>query len=196
MGSARHHPCSTPLMASSTDGPPMDTAIKTLLASLAALVAVSGVASAQTVVCPECDEDVPANDDCRYASVDTGYVSENVTQLVDTDLCVAEAGDERGFWAVFSLCLTTLLQGLNEAVGVFANVELFVSEEGADLDATVTTPEGTVDFDESPLGDLDGMTWEALEGHTPEARPVGGDALPGDVLVDVCVEETDLAVCP
>lgn len=175
----------------------MNSAIKTLIGLLAALLALSGVASAQVAECPECDEDVPANDDCRYSSVDTGYVGENLTQLVDTDLCVANADDERGFWAVFSLCLTTILNGLNEAVGIFANVNIFTSEHGVDVDATVSTPLGDVDLEDTPAGDLDDATWQHLGELNGESHPlpVGGDALPEDLVVNECVYGTELLPC-
>lgn len=169
----------------------------TLLAALVGLLALAGVASAQTAECPECDEDVPANDDCTYSSVDTGFVGKNATSLVDTDLCVREADESGGWWAVFSLCLTQVLEAGGELIGVFVTLDIFASEDGLDVDGGIATTDGEVlDFDDSPIGDLDDQTWEAGEQSDLPALPGTGGALPDEgAIVNECVYETDLVPC-
>lgn len=174
----------------------MNSAFKLLLALTVGVLAVSGVASAQTVdTCPECDEDVPANDDCAYSSVDTGRVTNRSVQLVDTDVCVHEADEDGGFWAVFSLCLTSIFDHLGEFVGVFATMDVFVSDDGMDIDGGIATSDGTlVDFDESPVGDLDDQTW----GQTGDlgVEVPSTDVLPDEgVIVDECLYDEELVPC-
>ena len=170
----------------------------TLLAALAGLLAVAGVASAQDVAeCPECDADVPAMDDCTYSSYDTGYVSNTTVDLVDTDMCVSKPGDERGWWATFSLCITQILTACGEMFGVFATFNVFASEDGVDVDAGLETTDGLgVSFDESPLGGLDDATWESMpDADVPNDLPV---EVPVDLPamdVNECVYGTDLADC-
>ena len=173
----------------------------TLLAALVGLLAVAGVASAQeTIECPECDEDVPAMDDCTYSSYDTGYVSENYTSLLDTDACVHEADEHGGWWATFSLCIVEILTACGEMFGVFATLNVFASEDGVDVDGGLQTTDGLgVDFEDTPLGDLDDATWEnAPEGDLPTDLPADlpTDDLPAEAMdVDECVYGLELAAC-
>src|SRR5687767_8294015 len=77
---ALRRPCFTaepcPLSRGTRTGDPMDTAIKSLIATLVGLLALSGVAAAQTT-CPECDSDGEANPDNSYHDLDLGAVGEN-----------------------------------------------------------------------------------------------------------------------
>lgn len=172
-----------------------------MLVALLGLLAVAGVATAQeTTTCPECDEDVPPTDDCTYSSYDTGYVSENVTSLYDTDSCVHEADENGGWWATFSLCVTHVLNACGEMLGVFARFNVFASEDGVDIDAGISTTDGLdVNFDDSPVGDLDDATWEnAPDQDLPTEAPVDAptDLVPPEAMdVDECVYGTELLAC-
>ena len=172
----------------------------TLLAALVGLLAVAGVASAQEAIeCPECDEDVPAMDDCTYSSYDTGYVSENYTSLVDTDVCVHEADESGGWWATFSLCLTEILSACGEMLGVFATLNVFASEDGVDVDGGIETTDGvSLDFEDSPLADLDDATWESTPDADVPALPADlpTDVVPAEAMdVDECVQGVELVPC-
>lgn len=175
--------------------------ILTLLASLMALLAVAGFATAQeTMECPECDEDVPATSDCTYSSYDTGVVSENLTSLVDTDTCVHEADEHGGWWATFSLCLTEILSACGEMFGVFATFNVFASEDGVDIDGGLETSDGlSLDFEDSPLADLDDATWENSPGTDAPglpALPVDAPGLPAEATnVNECVYGLELGAC-
>lgn len=174
----------------------MNTAIKAMIAALAGLLAFTAVAAAQTVEeCPECDEDVPPNGDCTYSSYDTGYITNHSVDLIDTDACVHEADEHGGFWAVVSVCLTQILEVAGEWTGVFASFDLFVSEDGMDLDGGVATTDGEVlDFDDSPVGGLDDETWGHMDELGVEAPET--EVLPEEgVIVNECVYETELMPC-
>lgn len=169
-----------------------------LLAALLSLVAFAGVAAAQEAVeCPECDEDVPANDDCTYSSYDSGYLSENYTSLVDTDMCVHEADEDGGWWATFSLCVTEILSACGEMLGVFASLNVFASEDGVDVDGGISTTDGLeVDFEDTPLGDLDDATWENSPDADAPGLPVELPELPSEATdVDECIQGTELVPC-
>ena len=172
----------------------------TLLAMLVGLLAVAGFAAAQeTVECPECDEDVPPMDDCAYSSYDSGYVSENHTSLVDTDQCIHEADENGGWWATFSLCITEVLSACGEMFGVWGSLNVFASEDGVDVDGGIETTDGLgLDFEDTPLGDLDDATWENAPDADAPGLPmdVPTEMLPGEATdVDECVYGVELVPC-
>lgn len=207
---------------------------------LLAVLALAGTAVATNGPCPECDEDGtadehgvasksgPGNESGSYHSVDAGVVTDHAETLGDTDLSVGDSDDPQGFWAWVSLCLSAFVEGLEDILGfdvdVDANVEAFVNEHGADLDATVTAPDQVCDalddgtaaalgddgtcalgFDRSKAGDLDGQTWEAMGeadavrhdlglGHLNETTGVGGEDLPEDTSAGQCVHAPEVTL--
>ena len=151
-----------------------------LIGSLAALLAISGLAVAQTE-CPECDEDGDP-DDSWYSSVDTGVVGEEEGVLSDTDVSVGE--NEHGRFTWIQIC-----EQFWDALGNFVVItfEAFVSEDGADIDGTVTVNGETVDLEDTPAGELDDETWGHMEeSGFLEALPSHED-LPEPVDIDHCV---------
>lgn len=178
----------------------MDTAIKTLLAALVGLVALSGVAAAQG--CPECDEDGPANPDNSYHDLDAGAVGDNATALADTDTAVDTQEDDGGFFGWLSLCLHAFVKAIEDATGadtgVDGNANVYASEDGVDADVTVRGADQVVDFDDSPVGDVDGMTWEAMGDAGETVRDANADRpdLPhvDDTTTDLCVNVDVVAV--
>lgn len=189
-----------------------------VLIVLAGLLAIAGVASGQNNPCPECDPDGEPADN-SYRSVDAGLVdgngtSENASILVDTDVAYNDDPEsEKGFWTWLSICLSAFADYVEDVVGVHtdvdANVQVYSDSEGTDVDASVTGLQrvcGEVganvtcdyDFDESELGDLDGMTYQAIA--TVEAKTgadvwvpaVGPDTEDSDT--DACVR-ADLTLC-
>lgn len=172
----------------------MDTAIKSMIATLVGLLAISGIAAAQS--CPECDEDGAANPENSYHDTDVGLIlNETDDVLVDTDAAYDDKSNDGGFFAWLSLCLHVFIQKIEDAVGletgVDANAEAYVSEDGVDVDVTARALGEVVDFDDSPAGDLDGQTWEAMGEVSAEVRAVRSQ-LPEaphapDTFVDLCV---------
>ena len=172
------------------------TSTTRILLGLAALLVVAGAASAQ---CPECDEDGDGNADNTYHNVNLGLVENETGTLVDTDAAHGHLSGGQGFWGWLSLCLSVLLAPIEEALGVDlgvdANAEAYVSEEGADLDATLYLGGDRWSFDESEIGDLDGQTWEVMaEANAARNEAgVGPSSYPAEipdyegVNVDVCV---------
>lgn len=174
------------------------TYTKRMLLALVVLLGAAGFASAQSS-CPECDEDGESNPDNTYHSIDVGAI-ENATRsaaLVDTDAAHGhEVGTESGFWAWLSLCLHAFLGEIEEVLGidtgVDGNVEVYAEDGGIDLDATLHVGNETLDFDNSEIGDLDGMTWEAM-GSVNDARrelPVTAETRVPDydsIDIDVCL---------
>lgn len=187
-----------------------------IIPTLAVLLAFSGAAAAQNAPCPECDEDDGGSHNNSYSSIDLGVVDDEAELLADTDVANGHGNEESGFWAWLSICLSAWLQAIGDAVGLQtdadASVEVFVSEDGVDLDMDVRGAqhacaavdpalECDFDFDESDLGDLDGMTWEAMADVNAEreALGLGTPTLPGDGLdtpsadLDACLH-ADLAL--
>lgn len=178
----------------------MRTLLRTMMC-LIALLAFAGVAAAQNVPCPECDADGDAVDS-NYYSVDAGLVGDDAEALVDTDAATSHANTGGGFFAWLSVCLSAFLQKVGDAVGVDldANAEAYVDSDGVDLDATVRAGDHVVDLDDSPVGDVDGMTYEAIaqiEGATGADVEIP-NALPEteDLDLDLCLSaEIALATC-
>ena len=198
-----------------------------ILMGLTALLAVSGVAAAQNDPCPECDPDGADNPDNTYSSVDLGYVTNDTEVLGDSDWAVSHSDDEKGFWAWLSLCLSAWLAHVEGVLGVDAdvdgNVELYLSEDGVDLDATVQMDERVCEtvgenetlaslgddggcvfgFDRSDLGDADGQTWVLLGDANGQLRDAGVEPhvpFPGEhvpaVDEDLCLTaELELGLC-
>lgn len=156
--------------------------IHKLLMALLALVALSGTAFAQTdVPCPECDEDGEP-DDSWYSSVDTGVLSNETGILEDTDVSVGENENGRFTWLQYCLQFFDLLG--NQIVITY---EAFISEDGADVDGSVTVNgEEVANFDDTPVGEIDDATWEHMEELGLET-PVDHDDLPEGIDVDECV---------
>lgn len=152
--------------------------------ALLALLAFAGVAAAQ---CAECDEDGPA-DDSRYSSLDTGVITDDATTLVDVDQSVGE--NQHGRFSWLALCFQ-FFDVLGNSIGVM--FDAFVSEDGADIDATANVNGHEVDFDDSPLGDLDGATWNAMD-KTGVELPVDHTLLP-EVDIDHCLNAHGLVPC-
>lgn len=173
-----------------------------LLCLLIALVALAGIASAQSA-CPECDADGEGNDENTYHNIDIGVVEEETRTLVDTDAAHGHFRDGKGLWAWFSLCLEAFLGKIEEAIGVDlgvnGNAEAYVSEDGVDLDATLSVGDERVDFDGSAVGDLDGQTWEILGATAPVRDEVDYPTDIPDyegVFLDVCLyADLELASC-
>jgi hypothetical protein len=175
-----------------------------LITMLLALVALAGIASAQNAPCPECDEDGASNPENQYSSIDIGLIHEDDAEgLVDTDLATSHMGDEKGLWTWLSICLSVFVEkienalGLDTGVDVDAHVEVYASEDGVDLDASIP---GVWDFDESEIGHLDGETWEAMQ----DVNALRGDARTGlgvpdgfeGIDVDACVyAELEIGTC-
>lgn len=156
-----------------------------LLATLAALVALAGSALAQE--CPECDPDGEP-DDSWYSSVDSGIVTDEGSVLEDTDVSVGE--NEHGRFTWFQYCLK-FLDILGNSIVV--TYEAFVSEDGADLDGSVSVNgEEVADLDDSPAGGLDDATWGHMEETgLLETLPSHEDLPPG-VDVDECLYADEL----
>lgn len=180
-------------------------AFRTLIV-LAGLLAIAGVAAAQNAPCPECDPDGEPVDN-SYHSIDVGLIEENSTELLaDTDASHSHSGDEKGFWLWFALCLSAFVQHIEDTLGIHtdvdANAEVYADSEGVDLDASVHGVQhvcaelgvnATCDwsFDQSELGDADGMTYEAIAGV--EAA-TGADVFVPSVLPDTGDDDTNVCV--
>ena len=149
--------------------------------------ATSDRAGRERAACPECDKDGDA-DDSWYSSVDAGVLGENGTVLEDADVSVGE--NEQGRFTWFQYCLQVL-----DVLGNFfvLTFEAFVSEEGADVDGSVTVNGETLDVEETPLGALDDATWKHMK-KLPVNLPVGHKDLPQGVDVDQCVDVDGLAL--
>ena len=174
---------------------------------LAAFLAIAGVAAAQDTPCPECDEDGASNADNSYHSIDVGVIEENSTEVLgDTDTAYGHDGDEKGFWAWLEICLSAFVQQIEDAIGIRtdadANVEVYADSEGVDVDASVkgvqyvcdavgVTTDCDQDFDQSELGDLDGMTYEAI---AEVEATTGQDVFVPAVLPDTGDSDTDVCV--
>lgn len=179
----------------------MSTIIRALLATLVGLLAFSGVAAAQNSSCPECDEDGASNPTNSYHSVDLGVVNDSYEALGDTDVAFDEETADRGFFGWISICLSAFLEKVGGIVGLDAdaNAEVYVEEDGVDVDATARLDgKKLVDFDESPVGHLDGKTWAHMKAVGNATRSVDRPDLPHvqDTDLDVCVHaEVRLATC-
>lgn len=181
-----------------------------VLIVIAAMLALVGVAAAQNNPCPECDPDGESYDN-SYHSVDAGLIDGNATAehaeaLVDTDVSYNhDAESEKGFWTWFSICLSAFADYVEDIVGVHtdvdANAQVYSDSQGTDVDASVTglqyicgaaNVNMTCDynFDDSEVGDADGMTYEAVS--TVEAT-TGEDVWVPSVLPDT--EDSDTDVC-
>lgn len=182
-----------------------------VLISLVGLLAIAGMASAQNNPCPECDPDGEPADN-SYHSVDAGLIdgnatTENAEALVDTDVAYNhDPEDEKGFYTWISICLSAFVDYVEDIVGIHtdvdAHVEVYSDSEGTDVDASVTGLQYVCgaanvnmtcdyDFDDSELGDADGMTYEAIA--AAEAT-TGVDVWVPAVLPDTDDTDTDLCV--
>ena len=173
-----------------------------ILAGLAVLLAVAGWASAQNAECPECDADGVPGVNSSYSSVDLGVIDEDdLEAIADTDASLSDHRSET-FFGWISICLSAFVDSIAGLVGLDldldANAEVYASEHGVDVDATVLSEgEEALDFDASALGDLDGATFEAMGGVRDATGldvdgGVGG-LVPDGLDVDACLE-VDLAI--
>ena len=189
-----------------------------IVTGLLAMLALTGIASAQNAPCPECDADGDANPENTYSSIDLGLVGNDTEVLGDTDWAVSHSDDEKGFWAWLSLCVGVFLQHVEETLGVKAdadaNVEAYVSQDGVDLDATVYAPgeacaavpaeaaealvalgdDGSCSFgfDRGAAGDADGQTWVMVGEADAQLGGIPTAPFPGEHVPaldqDVCVD--------
>lgn len=173
-----------------------------LAAALAFLVALAGMASA-TPECPACDPAGEPGTNSSYSSVDLGVVEDGAETLVDTDASVADSDSPTGFFAWFTLCFTAFFDAVGDLVGLDlgweSGIAFFGSQDGVDVDASAGALGYGVDLDGTPLGELDGETWEifgdAHDAGLPYVTPpVGGEAIPDGTVVEGCVEGYAVAV--
>lgn len=154
---------------------------KLLLGSLLGLLAVATVAAAQEVgPCPECDEDGEP-DDSWYRSVDTGIITEEGGIVEDTDVSTGEGQHGKFVW--YQYCLR-FFDAMGNTFAVM--VEVFSSEEGADVDAKLDLNGEEIDLEDTLIGDADDKTW----GNMPESGvdiPIDHEDLPEGESVDECV---------
>lgn len=147
-----------------------------LLLTLAGLLAIAGVASAQ---CPECDPDGEPGDDGSYSSIDLGAVDEHGAAVGDTDLSVADEGSD-SFWAWISICLMAFIEGIEDAIGIdlglYASADAYVSEDGIDLDAGLTVPDAACGAANDALGQAPALP-------AAPALPVDASQVPVDTTV-------------
>jgi hypothetical protein len=164
------------------------------------LVALAGIASADPDECPDCHpQPAPVKNDCGFSSVHEGdALSNNTTEAGRVEACIANAHHPQGLWAKLSLCFSAIAHGISEMLGIDAGVDVFASQDGVDVDATVDVADHHADFDDSALDDVDDTTWQTLaevhahvDGPLQDAgvdtrdNPVGGDDLP-HVNLDIC----------
>lgn len=166
----------------------MRTTLRTLI-GLAALLAFAGVATAQNLACPECDEDGAA-EESNYFSVDAGAVDEPSEALVDTDAATSNENTEGGFFAWLSVCLSAFLEDVSDALGIEldANVEAFVDSDGVDIDGVVQVGDTVVDIEDDVVGDLDDQTYEAI---AQIESATGADVEIPNVLPDLGAHDID-----
>lgn len=184
---------------------PMTTTMRVGLLTLAALLAVAAPVAAQsygtgttTITTDAADAAAEGGlyGDGNYGDLDAGAAADGAAAAVDADGSMSDVEDaaEGGFFTWLSLHASAFFAVLAETLGIDApttadaKVDAYLSDDGVDLDATVTglpcaalpeapvalpeTPEipvetpavpcGTVDYDASPAGDADGKTWEAM----------------------------------
>lgn len=124
-------------------------------------------------------------DDGNYGDLDASVVTDNASAALDADGSVVEADDveTQGIWAWLAVSLGAVFEDVAGWLGLDvdtpdaldANAEAYVSEDGIDLDATLSVPCtpltmdhcGEQSFDGSPAGDADGLTWEIM-GKLPD----------------------------
>lgn len=176
--------------------------------TLLALAAFVPIAAAQSP-CPECDPDGAGDDNASYSSIDLGVIGDHAEAVGDTDASVSDSDHEDGFFMWLAICLSAWLDDVTGLLGLEvdndANAELYATDDGFDLDANVTNvpcvvpgiPCGTLSYDESAVGDLDGESWEALGSLPVDPEPSGvGEHVPDGLWVDLCVYlELEIAGC-
>ena len=153
--------------------------IRTL--GLMTMLAFSGVASAAG---PDASHDAYVDAEDRYADLDGAASTDEGAAGLDTDANVAdpESAKDGGFFGWLQVCWSTFVDkvgGVFEKLGheepeVDGGAEAYVSDDGIDLDASV----GEHTFDGSPVGHLDGKTFETMttvhgkvgeaKGHVPD----------------------------
>lgn len=170
---------------------------------LALALLVAGSAAAQTSGMTDVDADglaaggeYGAYDD--YYDADLAAATDDAAGALDADASRSGVDDAKAgdFWSWLALSFSAMIGNLAAALGADApevatdaDAEVFVSDDGVDLDATVTgvpcppatpdapvalpdTPDvpvdapsipcGTVDYDASEAGGADGKTWETM----------------------------------
>lgn len=161
-----------------------------LLLTLAGLLAVAGIASAQ---CPECDPDGDPSDDGSYSSIDLGVVDDNATAAGDTDLSVADEGSD-SFWAWISLCIMAFVEHVQHAVGIdlglYASADAYVSEDGIDLDAGATVPAAACGAANDAMGNAPTLPVDASQ--VPVDTAVAAPEVPSQVPCSLDFDESAL----
>lgn len=169
--------------------------IRNLLIALVGLLALAGMAAAQDAdtSCPECDED-GTPDDSSYSSVDYGVIDGDQHALVDTDASYGEKEDGT-FFTWMQLCWSIFLEDVEDLLGVDVVdvdgfLEVYEGEDGTDVDGGVWVGgEQVADFDDSPLGDLDGILSEFfVEAPIEDVPETDG------IDEDACVDAHDLGL--
>lgn len=174
-----------------------------VLIPIAALIALAGIAAAQNNPCPDCHPDKEGNWTNPFHEVDVGYVETNESGsttkevLADTDVAHASPGEEKGFWAYLSICLSAFVDDVEQMLGIHtdidAHADVYAESNGVDVDAGLTGTQVICDelevdtscdwdFDQSQLGDLDGKTWQTVS----KVETVTGE----DVFVPAVVPDT------
>lgn len=120
--------------------------------------------------------------DGNYGDLDAGAATDHASGAVDADGSASDLEDapEGGFWTWLQIGLRAVLASIGDALGVDedvsesadANVEVFASDQGVDLDATADVAGHAIDFDASEAGGLDGQTWETMG----QVRALKGEA--------------------
>lgn len=140
--------------------------IRILTLGMTTMLAFAGTASAAGPGA-EASHDALVDGDARYADLDAGAAADEASAALDTDANVAdpESAKDGGFFGWLQVGWSSFvakLGGVFETLGhdepdVDGGAEAYVSDDGIDLDASV----GGHTFDDSPVGDLDGKTFEA-----------------------------------
>jgi hypothetical protein len=179
----------------------MRNSMRTLI-GLLALALVAGTASAATYghstgsVASDAGAagyEAGAYPDDRYYDADASAATDAVGGALDADASHSSVDDAKDgtVWGWFSLRLSAVIAKITDLVTVDtpelpdtpvdlpdlgaldAGVDVYASSEGVDLDADAMGHT----FDDSPAGELDGKTWEAM-GQVPGAPDVPALPLP------------------
>lgn len=174
------------LPASSNEGMPpaaqgwvMRCIIRILTLGLTTMLAFAGTATAAGPGLDAAhDAYVDAGD--RYADLDAAAATDEAAAGLDTDANVAdpEAAKDGGFFGWLQVGWTSFvakLGGVFDALGHDApdadgGAEAYVSDDGVDLDASL----GGHTFDGSPVGDVDGKTFETMTTAKGKVEEVKG----------------------
>lgn len=175
----------------------MTNGMRILVGTLAAILAIAGSGAAQAPDIPLHDShdiateagslgaEYGLHDEGNYGDLDAAAAADGASAALDADGSVARLDDEKGLWSWLSLRFGAFVSQVAQTLGLDlaaeGDLELYASEDGIDLDATLlgeTSASAEVgaagaaldaDLDETPAGELDGKTWE-LMGEADAAR--------------------------